>query len=176
MPTRQDLEKSPALSILLNGPESFKGRKIGVLVSDGVDDELLKGLQAAAKAEGAMVKIVAPMVGGVTTSGGTLIEGDEKVDGGPSVVFDAVAVLLSDEGAATLAKEPTAKDFVTDAFAHCKFIAYSPQAMKLFEKAGIASDLDEGCVKLGSGSDAAGFVEMCRKVRHWPREPMVKAV
>ena len=176
MPTRQDLQKSPALSILLNGPDSFKGRKIGVLVSDGVDAGLLSGLKQAAESEGAMVKIVAPMIGGVTASDGSMVEGDEKVDGGPSVVFDAVAVLLSADGAATIAKEPTAKDFVTDAFAHCKFIAYSPEAMALFEKAGIASDLDEGCVELGSGGDAAGFVEMCRKVRHWPREPMVKAV
>src|SRR5579871_352830 len=34
---RSDLEKSPALSIILNGPESFAGRKVGALVSDGVD-------------------------------------------------------------------------------------------------------------------------------------------
>ena len=176
MPTRQDLEKSPALSILLNGPDSFKGRKIGVLVSDGVDAGLLSGLKQAAESEGAMVKIVAPMIGGVTASDGSMVEGDEKVYGGPSVVFDAIAVLLSADGAATLAKEPTAKDFVTDAFAHCKFIAYSPEAMPLFEKAGIAADLDEGCMKLGSGGEAQGFVEMCRKLRHWPREPMVKAV
>ncbi len=38
-PTRQDLKKSPALSILLNGPKSFKGRKLGVLVTDGVDSD-----------------------------------------------------------------------------------------------------------------------------------------
>ncbi len=176
MPTKMDLDKSPALSILLNGPESFKGRKIGVLVSDGVDAELLGGLKKAAEAEGAMVKIVAPMIGGVKASDGSMVKGDEKVDGGPSVLFDAVALLLSADGAKTLAKEPTAKDFVTDAFAHCKFIAYSPEAMPLFEKAGIASDMDEGCVKLGAGSEAAAFVEMCRKVRHWPREAMVKAV
>ncbi|MCE7027993.1 catalase [Jiella avicenniae] len=176
MPTKMDLAKSPALSILLNGPESFKGRKIGVLVSDGVDADLLGGLKKAAEAEGAMVKIVAPMIGGVTASDGSMVKGDEKVDGGPSVLFDAVAVLLSAEGAKTLAKEPTAKDFVTDAFAHCKFIAYSSEAMPLFEKAGIASDMDEGCMKLGAASEAARFVEMCRKVRHWPREAMVKAV
>ena len=30
-PTRQDLEKSPALSIILNGPKRFQGRKLGVL-------------------------------------------------------------------------------------------------------------------------------------------------
>src|SRR5262245_60090226 len=46
-PTREDLEKSPALSIVLNGPESFKGRKIGALVTDGVDIAILKSLQSA---------------------------------------------------------------------------------------------------------------------------------
>ena len=30
-PTRMDLKKSPALSILLNGPKSFSGRKVGAL-------------------------------------------------------------------------------------------------------------------------------------------------
>ena len=48
-PTRKDLKKSPALSILLNGPESFKGRKVGALVTDGVDIDILKALKAALK-------------------------------------------------------------------------------------------------------------------------------
>ena len=39
-----------------------------------------------------------------------------------------------------LAKDKTAKDFVSDAFAHCKFIAHSPEALPLFEKAGVAAD------------------------------------
>ena len=46
-PTRTDLPASPALSILLNGPDSFKGRKVGVLVSDGVDIDLVKSLQGS---------------------------------------------------------------------------------------------------------------------------------
>ena len=33
------------LSIAANGPDSFAGRKIGVLVSDGVDPDLLDGLR-----------------------------------------------------------------------------------------------------------------------------------
>ena len=38
-PPRTDLKASPLLSISLNGPRSFKGRKIGALVSDGVNTE-----------------------------------------------------------------------------------------------------------------------------------------
>ena len=36
-PVKKDLPSSPALSIIRNGPGDFKGRKLGVLVSDGVD-------------------------------------------------------------------------------------------------------------------------------------------
>ena len=35
-----------------------------------------------------------------------------------------------------LLQESTARDFVADAFAHCKFIGYVEAALPLFEKAG----------------------------------------
>src|SRR3546814_2085125 len=77
-PTRMDLDPSPALSIVLNGPDSFKGRKVGALVSDGVDIALVQALKKALDAEGAMLKFVAPRIGGVEASDGSFIEGDEK--------------------------------------------------------------------------------------------------
>jgi catalase len=58
-PTRTNLEGSPALSIPLKGPESFKGRKVGALVTDGVDGTLLEALRTALDADGAQLKIVA---------------------------------------------------------------------------------------------------------------------
>jgi catalase len=42
MPTRQDLEPSPALSIVERGPKRFEGRKLGILITDSVDSKLLK--------------------------------------------------------------------------------------------------------------------------------------
>ena len=81
-PTK-DLEKSPALSIILNGPASFAGRKVGALVTDGADAKLLDALKAALKKEGALLKLVAPNVGGIEASDGSFLEADEKVDGGP---------------------------------------------------------------------------------------------
>ena len=53
-------------------------------------------------------------------------------------------MLPSEEGVQLLVTNPAARDFVADAFAHLKFIAYVNTAMPLFEKAGIAADLDEG--------------------------------
>jgi catalase len=147
-----------------------------VLVSDGVDAALLSGVQAAFREEGAAVKLVAPMVGGVKASDGSWIPADEKIDGGPSVVFDAVAVLLSDTGAQLLRDEATARDFVADAFAHCKFIGHTAAARPLLEKAGIAPARDSGLVELNEPGDAAIFVQACRQLRFWERETTVKRV
>jgi catalase len=174
-PVKKNLKPSPALSIIRNGPESFKGRKLGVLVTDGVDAQLLEALQQAAKAEGAFVEIVAPTVGGVTGSDGKTVSARQKINGGPSVLYDAVAVLSSAAGAALLAREATARDFVNDAFAHAKFIAYSEAAKPLFEKAGVM-EMDGGFVPLKSAADAKGFLAACRKLRFWEREAKVHAV
>ncbi|MEQ9619491.1 MAG: catalase [Deltaproteobacteria bacterium] len=174
--TLQNLQKSEALSILLNGPDSFKGRKVGVLVTDGVDIKIFNALKKALESEGAALDVVAPVVGGVEASDGSWIEADEKVNGGPSVLYDAVAVLPSDEGAELLSKEATAKDFVSDASAHLKFIAYTDSAMPLLRSTGVADNLDDGCVKLDKSAAASEFVKRCRKLRYWEREKAVKQV
>lgn len=173
-PVRKDLPASPALSIVQNGPTSLQGRKVGALVTDGVDAELLKTLQKALAAEGAMLELVAPTVGGVTASDGSTVATQQKINGGPSVLYDAVALLPSGAGGTLLAQEATARDFVSDAFAHAKFIAWVETAQPLFEKAGV-TELDDGCIELKSPSDIKAFVLRCGKLRYWEREPRVHA-
>jgi catalase len=168
-PTMSDLEPSPALSILNNGPDSFAGRKLGILVTDGADATVLSDLQAAAEKEGTVVQVIAPTRGGVQASDGSLVAGDEKIGGGPSVLYDAVAIVASEEGATQLAGQPAARDFVSDAFAHFKFIAYTAGARRLFEAVGLGSKLDDGCVQLNGDGGAEQFLTQCRQVRHWQR-------
>jgi catalase len=175
-PTDQSLEPSPALSMLKNPPANFAGRKVGALVTDGVDAALLQALRAAVAKEGAVLKLVAPKIGGVKASDGTWIAADEKIDGGPSVLFDAVALLVSKEGADLLANESTARDFVADAFAHLKFIAYVGAARPLLDKAGVPPEGDGGLIQLQKARDAAGFVQACRQLRFWGRAPKVKQI
>ncbi len=71
-PVVTDLKPSSALSIIANGPQRFEGRKLGILVTDGTDASVLAALKSAMQAAGAMVELVAPKVGGVTLSDGTL--------------------------------------------------------------------------------------------------------
>ena len=165
---RTDLKPSDPLSILKNTPDSFKGRKLGVLMTDGIDGALLDALIAAVEGEGGMVEKVAPQVGGVTTADGKKVAADQKIDGAPSVIYDAVAVLASAEGAETLKEMHPAKCFAADAFAHAKFIAFTPEAEALFEAAGV-SERDAGFHALSGAGDAKGFVKACRALRFWDR-------
>lgn len=173
MPTR-DLPESPALSIIRNPPGSFAGRKIGVLVCDGFDSAVLRKLDTAFTAEGAMIEIVGPRVGGVRADDGTLVPGHYLIDGGRSVVFDAVALILTEEGADRLVHNVAARDFVSDAFAHCKFIGFTQGAGPLLSSVGVEPDRDDGLVPLEQVA-AGDFVGTCRKLRLWSRERAVKA-
>jgi catalase len=172
--TRQDLKPSPALSIIGKGPDRFEGRKLGVLVTDGTEAAVLSALTKALAKAGASFEIIAPKVGGAKLSDGTSLEADQMIDGGPSVLYDAVALLPSEAVMADLMQESTARDFVADAFAHCKFIGYVDAVIPLFQKIGIAKDLDEGCVLLTSAKEATSFVAGLGKLRLWSREPKVK--
>ena len=174
-PTREDLRKSPALSIFLNGPDSFKGRKLGLLVTDGMDIQIFTSLKAAVEAEGAMLEIVAPQVGGVKASDGSWIEAAQKLSGGPSVLYDAVALLPSEEGGARLANEPAARDFIADAFAHMKFIGYVKAAIPLLKKAGIEESRDGGFIALEEPDNCRKFITACRHLRFWERERALEA-
>jgi catalase len=173
-PVIADLSPSSALSIIRNGPQSFRGRKLGVLLTDGADAGLLDALERAATAAGARVEVVAPTVGGIIAGDGSQRVAQQKVNGGPSVLYDAVAILASSQGSAILDREAAAKDFVSDAFAHAKFIAYTEAAKPLLDKAGVIPD--EGLILLKDPQDAAGFLQVCNQFRLWQREAKVHAV
>jgi catalase len=164
---RKNLPPSDSLSILKNGPNSFKGRKLGVLVTDGTEGEVLRALQTAAEAEGAIVELIAPTVGGITTAEGEKIPAHHKIDGGPSVLFDAVAVLPGEDGVTSLLELPPARDFVADAFAHYKFVAFNEIALRLFKKAGV--EPDDGFMDVSDEDAVADFIARCRELRFWDR-------
>jgi catalase len=175
VPTRENLAPSPALSIIKNGPERFEGRKLGILVSDGTNVLILDALKEALDKAGATYEIVAPKITGVKASDGSWIPADQMIDGGPSVLFDAVALLPAATAMDDLMQESAVRDFVADAFAHCKFIGYVDAGLPLFLKSGIASeDLDEGCIAIGDPKQAQSFVDSLAKLRIWGREPNVK--
>ena len=169
------LPASPKLSILLNGPESFKDRKVGVLVSEGVNAGLLSAVKAAAQKEGASVEIVAPTIGGVTASDGSHVSADHKFGGGPSVLFDSVVILVTPDKVDKMASDAAVKDFINDAYAHYKFMGYNDAGAMLLSRVGVKPDSDEALLALKSGGDSTRFIQACRKLRNWSRAAKVKS-
>ncbi len=166
-PTKMDLEPSPALSILKNKPKSFAGRMVGVLVTDGIPGAQLQALVDAIKKEGAAVKIIAPRIGGIKTAEGKMVPADEKLDGAPSVLFDSVVLMLGDDGAKELSAEPPAKQFVSDALAHKKFIGHSKAAAALLKAAGVNDSHNPQLVAVDGNNGHSSFIQKCRAIRSW---------
>jgi catalase len=165
-----DLDPSPALQIIGKMKNTLEGRAIGILVADGSDGAAVKKISKAATAAGATVKIVAPKVGGAKLADGSMLAADGQLAGTPSVVFDAVAVILSDEGAKALMNEGAAIEFVRDAFGHLKAIAADNGAQALLKKANIGKDA--GVV---DANNEAVFIAAA-KTRQWDREKSVRTL
>jgi catalase len=164
----KDMEPSPALQIIGKMLDTLQGRTIGILVADGSDGSVVQKLRKAATDAGATVKIVAPKVGGAKLADGSLLEADGQLQGTPSVVFDAVAIVLSAQGAQMLSKESAAIDFVSNAFVHLKAIAATDSAKTLLDKANVV--LDAGVV---DAADVKGFVAAAC-TRQWDREASIR--
>ena len=161
---------SPALQIIGKMKDTLEGRALGILVADGSDGAAIKKISKAATAAGASVKIVAPKVGGVKLADGSLLAVDGQLAGTPSVLFDAVAVILSEEGASALMAEAAAIDFVRDAFGHLKAIAADSGAQALLKKADV--ERDAGVV---DASNESAFIAVA-KTRQWDREETLRTL
>ena len=168
-----DMKPSPALSIILKAPKTLEGRKIGVLVTDGTDPAFVTALRTAVEKAGARLQVVAPKIGGVRGKGGTIIDADHQLAGGPSIFFDAVVVASSKEGSAMLETEAAAVDWIRDAFGHLKVIGVLESGLGLAEEAGVEED--HGVVEMDGSKDIAAFITAAKNGRVWDREPRLRS-
>ncbi len=165
-----DLPVSPALQLIGKMKDTLAGRAVGILIHDGSDAATVKALRKAAENAGASVKLVATKIGGARMSDGKQQAADGQLAGTPSVVFDAVAVVLSEEAARQLASEGAAVDFVRDAWGHLKAIAVDAGGKALLKAAGVGKDA--GIV---DAADAKAFIAAA-KTRQWSREPKLRTL
>ncbi|MBA8878305.1 catalase [Phyllobacterium myrsinacearum] len=164
--TPVDMAPSPALSIHANMKGTLVGRTIAVLIADGTDAAALTTLGKSIEKAGAKCALIALKIGGATLSDGKKIKADGQLQGSPSQLFDAVAVLTTKTATEKLAKEGAAVQWVMDAFGHLKAIGFTADSKALLDKAGVTPD--EGVMDI-----ATGFVEAASK-RYWAREPSIR--
>ncbi len=159
-----DLDPSDALSIQKQWHATLKGRKVGILFAEGSDKAAIKTLVAAVKDAGGTPFTVAPKVGGIALKGGTM-KADGQLAGSPSWIFDAVALVLTEQAAKTLSQDGAAVGFVLDAFGHLKAIGHDAGAQPLLDRAGVKPD--------AGVTDLAGLPKAAT-LRYWDREPQVR--
>ena len=165
-----EMDASPSLQTVGKAKHTLEGRDVGILVAEGSSARAIKAIARAASAAGARVRTVAQRLGGTILDDGSSLEADAQLAGTPSVVFDAVAILLSEAGAGLLAREAAALDFVRDAFGHLKAIAVDPGARALLGSAGVAADPG-----VCDASDTSAFLAAAA-TRQWDREASVRTL
>jgi catalase len=149
------MKPSPALGIIGKARGTLEGRTVGILVGDGAVQAIVKKVRSLAEKEGATVKIVARKIAGV----------DGQLAGTPSVVFDAVAILVGTDKALPL--DADAQDFARDAFGHLKAILVDGEGLNFLIANGITPD--------GGVTQDAGKFIAAAKTRQWDREAKVRS-
>lgn len=165
-----NLAMSPALQIIGKMKDTLIGRSVGILIHDGSNAATIKAIKKAAEAAGARVKLVALRVDGIKLSDGRSVAANSQLAGTPSLVFDAVALVLSESAGRKLSTETAAVDFVRAAFGHLKAIAADAGARQVLVVGGITKDA--GIV---DADDLNGFIKAA-KTRQWAREAKLRTL
>jgi catalase len=166
----QDMPPSPALQTIGKMKDTLQGRLIGILIADGSDVTVIDSIKKAVIMAGADVKIVGPKIGGAKLSDGSIHHIDGQLAGTPSVIFDAITIVLSNEGAKILSMDAAAIDFVRDAYGHLKAIAMDKGGEVLVKSANI--HMDAGVIDVLKIDD---FISAA-KTRQWDREKLIRTL
>lgn len=161
-----NLGQSDALSIQKNAKDILEGRQVGILFAEGSDKKTIDALKKSIEAKGGTAMLIAPKIGGIKLDGGTL-EADGQLAGTPSVLLDAVALVLTREAAEKLTTDSAAVDFVCDAWAHLKAIGHDDGARHLLDHCHVPVEADGVSEADGSFADNAAL-------RFFDREPDVR--
>ncbi len=161
-----DLDLSPSLSIVNKAQATLTGRKVGILFTDGSSSTTIAKLAADVRAAGATPVLIAPRLLHIGTKPKAM-DADGQLAGTPSVTCDAIAIVVTEQGAAALGADAAAVQFVADAYAHLKAIGHTPQAQLLLDRAHVAPG--DGVVDLGPDFiDAAGRRHYLREANSHP--------
>ncbi len=149
-PIAPEIEMSAMLSLFARpGDGSAIGKKIALLVCDGVDDVSLRATHQALIAAGAAPRFVGARLGKVQPESGDPIHVEVTTETAPSVLWDAVVLPGGAAAQASMAAMGHVKEFIKDQYRHCKPILVLGEAAALLEAAGIPLQLPDGSPDLG---------------------------
>jgi catalase len=164
------LAKSPALSQMNHpGVVGIKGRKIAVLVADGVDGVSVDKLVKALEAESARPMLLGPTSAPVKAADGKALAVDASMEGMPSIMFDGIVVPKGVDKA--LASSGLAKHFLLEGYKHLKAMVLTKD---LLNSLGLKED--RGLLLGDEQKSVDAFVKAVEGHRVWEREAAAEAV
>ena len=178
-------QPSPALSMRPSRPTGIATRMVAILISDGVHAASVNAMRQALSAERAYLTLVAPTLGNITASDGTVLQPHATFDNTSSLMFDGVYLPAVAAGPGDLTRHALAQRFVADAFRHHKTLAASGAGTQLLSQGSglvrpasgwsiastpgvVASEAD-----VLSAEFTAAFVAGLAQHRHWDRTSCV---
>ena len=172
-----EVRVSPTLSLMARpGDGSIAGRKVVILVADGVNGQGVTAVHAALFAQGAVPRFAAPRIGPVKTADGVAVEADVSLENEPGFLFDALVVPDGEEAIRALGRDAHVYEFIRDQFRHCKPILALGAGVSLLRAAGLGPALEPdvmtpGLITGDSASEGAkALIEGLATHRHFERE------
>ena len=161
---RKNQTCTPSLSIFLNNPNTFKGRKLGVILTERSNFSLTANLKKLIKKEGGQLEIIAPKI--LYFKNKKQLKPQQSFETAISASYDAIAIMAKPKD---LIKYNKLKLFIflQECFHQCKFMAYTPEFALLFKELKIKPD--QGLVFLKNAESCKTFIKLCRKLRYWER-------
>jgi catalase len=171
---------SPALSQANAPRESVQGRKIAILVADGVESGDVGGIGDRLVDAGAICEVLAFHDGTVQAANGARVEVTRAMNTMASVLYDAVLVPGGEASARALAADGLAVHFVAEAFKHGKAVGAINEGVDVLIRAGLpgvryaesGSLSDRGVVTHRGEADhiyAGQLIDAIAQHRHWDR-------
>jgi catalase len=176
---------SPALSLDNQPKDSIATRKIAMLVTSGFDGETAEHVRARLVSRGAIVEVIAPVLGLVTPDQGIALDADKTFKTGASVFYDALLVPGGELSASALQANGDAVHWIQEAYKHGKAIGMVGQGIELLAFAELgdailageeASDvtIDRGLITVRKRANVevftGAFIAAIAKHRHWDRD------
>ena len=182
-PGESEVATSAGLSLFARpGDGGIKGRRVALLVADGVDGESVRQVQKALAEAGAAPRFVGARLGRVKPASGEPIEVEATMEAMPSVLWDAVVLPGGEAALKLFAANGPAMDFIKEQYRHCKPMLVLGDSHKLLPAAGIDLALPDGSpdsgLVLANGPDSdkssrdfgTRFIAALGRHRHYERE------
>ena len=155
-------------------PQTFSGRKLGALVTDGVDGGFLRQLETEFNDVGATVELVAPAIGGVKSEDGAWIEAKQDARDG------AVGAVRRRRDRRRAAGEQGDREEPARVRVRRRCVTRIASSSPIRRMRGRCSSgrsraapLDGGCKQVETAMAAAAFAALCAQLRFWAREPVL---